>query len=391
MSKHINEEPAGSAGLSGAGVGGAVPVCPTKGMMHAFGISIGADASVQTAMRNAMAGGAVSAASLAARKPGQIGAPMAAVPAAAPVAAVPMPVARAPAQVQTQAVGAHRGGGSVVTYASGNEVVTLVEHVIPFSMTMPGTLASLQDNAAFKFMMPIPDGTASHQAVLKSVRVLRGSSSCRMELGVYFGDLKPLFKLSLPSGATGREFHYVLPRAGDPACTKAHKVYELDGLFNPRHISMYAKHISKESLLAEVSINEDTGMASVFVDSAIGSVIIKNRVHDDALVLKTLTDGHQREYFNIPKQDVESIAKQIFDQVISDKTFQSTITDLKNFDVTLVPLNVSGSFLDVPELNIEDDATKATELARGFSVNLTGEMTVLMVPRAQPAAACARA
>jgi hypothetical protein len=385
MSKHSNDEYAGSAGLSGAGVGGAMPVCPTKGVLHSI---IGADVSVQTAMRNAMAGGAVSAASLAARKPGQIGAPMAAAPAAAPVAAVPMPVARAPAQVQAQAVGAHRSGGSVVTYASGNEVVTLVEHVIPFSMTMPGTLASLQDGAAFKFMMPIPGDTTSHQAVLKNVRVLRGSSSCRMELGVYFGDLKPLFKLSLPSGATGREFHYVLPRAGDPACTKPHKVYELDGLFNPRHIRDYAKHNSVESLLREVSFNEDTGMASVFVDSAIGSVIIKNNVHSDAPVHKT-TVG-ERVYFNILKQDVVSIAQQIYDQVISDETFQRTITDLKNFDVTLVPLNVSGSFLDVPELNIEDDATKAAELARGFTVNLTGEMTVLMVPRAAQAGACAR-
>jgi len=379
MSKS-NDEYAGSAGLSGAGVGGAVPVCagrPAVAVLHA-----NADISVQQAMQRALSSGAASAASLAARKPGQIGAPVAAVP--APVAA------RAPAAAPVQAVGAHRGGG-VVTYSNENKtVVALVERVIRFSMSMTGTLAAMQadsSKAVFKFRVPIPENTRSHRAVLKTVKVLRASSTSRQELGVYFGDLKERFMQSMSDGSEGAPFHTALPRNDQPACTKKDTVYELDGMFNARHIAMYGEHTSVDDLMAQLEVNEKTQQASVWMDSAIGAVIMSNNVFGKAPVHEV--DG--KRFFNIGLADARSIAQQIYDQIISDRTFKKTLTDLQNFDVRLVPLNASGVFTDVPELNVEPSEVVTTELNRGFSVNLLCEMTVLMVPRLDDAgAACAR-
>lgn len=381
MSK-FNDEHAGSAGLSGAGVGGAVPMCAGRPVGAA--LNMNADISVQQAMQRALSSGAASAASLAARKPGPIGAPVAAVP--APVAA------RAPAAAPVQAVGAHRGGG-VVTYSNENKtVVALVERVIRFSMSMAGTLAAMQadsSKAVFKFRVPIPEDTRSHRAVLKTVKVLRASSTSRQELGVYFGDLKSRFEQSTSDGSKGVEFHAALPRNDQPACTKKETVYELDGMFNPRHIAMYGEHTSVDDLMApgQVEVNEKTQQASVWMDSAIGAVIMSNNVFGKAPVHEV--DG--KRFFNIGLADARSIAQQIYDQIISDRTFKKTLTDLQNFDVRLVPLNASGVFTDVPELNVEPSEVVTTELNRGFSVNLLCEMTVLMVPRLDDAgAACAR-
>jgi hypothetical protein len=364
-----NDESKGAAGLSGAGTGGTVPA--GKGILAV--LSCNSEVAVQQAMASAMQAGAVTAAQLAARKPAAVGAPLP-VATAAPAPAAMQPVAASRAAVM------YAGGVS-----DGRPTTALVPMTAKFALTMSASLAELSAgtaSAAQRFSIDLPSYAKGSNVVLRAVTVTRSSSSSQMPLGLRLDDMPARFVQSLPNGRKGSAYHMSLPRGSQPACTKKQEVCCVqEGVIDPAHIATYGQFRTREDLLAQVSMDEKTGYTAVPLSSAIGYVFAKNGKHGH-LEVKTTTDG--KPFFHVETAQVVAIADKIHSEILSNEAFRRMLTDLKAFSASLVPLNVSGEWTDVPELNVESPDARQAELERRFLVSIEGEMSLLLIP-SQPA------
>ena len=359
-----NDESKGAAGLSGARDGGVVPA--GNGVLAV--LKCGSEAAVNQAVLEAMRAGATTAAQLAARKPMAVAAPLPATVAPAPTM---QPVGGARA-----APVAYAGGAS-----DGRPTTALVPMKVNFALTMGTSLAELSAgtaSAAQRFSIDLPSYANGTNVVLRGVTVTRASSSSQMPLGLRFDDMPARFAQSLPGGLQGSAYHMSLPRGSQPACTKKQEVCRVeDGMVDPAHVATYGKFRTRDDLLAEVSMDSKTGYTAVPLDSAIGYVFAKNGKHGH-LEVKMSIDN--KPFFHVDTAQVETIADKIHAEILSNETFRRVLTDLKAFSVSLVPLNVSGSWTDVPELNVETPDARQAELERRFLVSIEGEMSLMLIP-----------
>lgn len=365
----------GASGLSGPAIG-AVPVA-VAGMAATLHLNNNIS-TINSAVERGMQSRAVSAAALAARKPGDIGAPIAPAPAApmiAPAAAPTMalvPATAAAQQPQAQ-IGAHI---RVKADPNARLMAKLATHTVPFCLVKEMSLSELltgKVSAKSMFTVPLPKMVNGTRVVLSKVTVTRVQSTSRQLLGVRLGGLPAATMVSVPGRNVTTAFHVVLPTMDQSPCTKAQTVFALTETVNPDHVVAYSRFTRLEDLMAQVQKGR-SGNYEVPLDSAIGYVLVKNAEKTSGAVVHEAADGSK--YIIAPPAPVEAIAQDIHKKFIANQEFQRLLLKSDQFELEVVALNESGKFGDVPELNVEDAETQQRELQRRFRVLVMGHLEV---------------
>lgn len=365
-------ESAGSAGLSGAGVTGRIPVLgKLEKAAH-----LQSEQAQKMALANGMRQGAVSAHALAAG----IGAPA---PSYAPVAA---PVATAaPAAAPAQQIGGHQSKGKI---HHKSLAAMLASHELPFCFEMVASLAELRAGTAKSrqtFSIPLPEGARTDNVVLEEVHIDYRMSTSRLTLGVKFPDLPPKTQQLLPGGQRGSGLHAILPSHGHTVALPCEKVYQLTDFVNPHHVLAYSALKERADLFKGVTVDEAHGVANVPFNIPLGDVVYKNRhLMSNASVLESAKTNSA--YAVVKLEDLNTIADRVEAEVIKNPGFRRSLTPLSSFQVELVPLNASGDWTDVPELNVEDPVIQQREQNRRFTIIISGRMKVLVVSESDQAA-----
>lgn len=249
-----------------------------------------------------------------------------------------------------------------------------------FSMTHGGTLTGLKSQKmkpGSQFAVHSPEH--GERAVVTAVRITSIDSSCPQQIGVLFDDLPAKFRNSKPDKERGLEYHARCPRAGLPADNAAKEVFRLHEMVRPELLMTYGGIKSIDDVKAEVH-ESPTGLHTVYLEGTVLGGIIKKNNPQGVMVHKA-DDG--RFFVQMKASKIGEYIAEV-DKLLQDPNFQRCLTDLSNFNMTLVPLNKSGDWEDVDEWKTLTGAERERanqSLKTPFTVNVEGEMDVMILKK----------
>lgn len=362
-----------SAGLSPGGVSG--PGMAT----HLFVSKNGSEATIDQALGKAAQAATATARLAAGKAPAPVGAPLA-----------PPAPARAPPAAPAAAPGGPAPTLSAYTAQNGGDALSKNLTAVPFSFSRTTTLARLQsgaDSPSAKYPLQLSDGVSANNMMIGSIVATRIESSSPQAIAIRFGSLHPLHTQSRPAkvgaqvGSAGPQYHVKLPVAPHGAETGEKTIFTATNRdVNIQHLMKYGHAQTREDIDKEVDHNVATGVTNVWMDTTVASVLRANKDQYGALRVQTSVGADPRDYVNLTTARVKEIIEIIGKDVLDTPSFKRALTSPSAFDMTLVPLNDSGRWTDVPSLSVESELDAQKEMDRPFTVHIEGFMHVLLIP-----------
>ena len=300
-----------------------------------------------------------------------------------PTGASPYPTAPNPAGLQQQQAPRPEDNLSITQQLERMGGPIQMKHnmrKMTFSMTHGGTLTGLKSQKmkpGSQFAVHSPEH--GERAVVTAVRITSIDSSCPQQIGVLFDDLPAKFRNSKPDKERGLEYHARCPRAGLPADNTAKEVFRLHEMVRPELLLAYGGIKSIDDVKAEVETTS-TGLGTVYLEGTVlGGIIKKNNPR--GVMVQKADDG--RFFVQMKASKIGEYIAEV-DKLLQDPNFQRCLTDLSNFNMTLVPLNKSGDWEDVDEWKTLTGAERERanqSLKTPFTVNVEGEMDVMILKK----------
>ena len=254
-------------------------------------------------------------------------------------------------------------------------------HKITFSMSREATLDGLANGTM------VPEGIysvmtpgAGERAVVTGVRVTRVDSSCPQSIGVLFGDLTPKLRKQFPEGGRGVDYHAAAPRGTMPAETDAKEVFRLRQVANPDQLFNYGSIKSIEDVEKEIEPST-TGIHAVYLDNTVLGGIIRKNNPAGVTVQKS---KNSRFFVQMKREKLDEYTGEV-KKLLESPEFQRCLTDLSQFNMTLVPLNEGGKWDDVAEWRHISDQERVKQkndaLKAPFTVHVEGEMDIMILKK----------
>lgn len=219
---------------------------------------------------------------------------------------------------------------------------------------------------------------AGERAVVTATRVTKVNSSSPQAIGVNFDDLTPKYTASRPNQERGADYHVSCPRSGEGADNTVKEVFRLESMARPEHLINYGGIKSIEQVKSEVE-KHSTGFGTVYLDgTTLGGIIKKN---DLRARVQQAEDG--RYFVQMKNAKIDEYIDEV-DKLLQKPEFQRCLTDLSAFNVSLVPLNDTGDWADVPEFRgaTGEEKKKVDQLLKTpFTVHVEGEMDIMILKK----------
>ena len=155
-------------------------------------------------------------------------------------------------------------------------------------------------------------------------------------------------------------------------------VYTNSQVVDPAKMLKYGNIKNIQQVRDQLHFVEHLGIAHAGFDTLIGGLMIARENESNHLNTMVEVNHEGKPFVRLPSDFAEQLLSRIDREVLQDASFQRAISCLNQMDVSLVPLNTSGQWHDVPELGHDQQALNA-EILRKFSVHIEGviEMTPL--------------
>ena len=384
---HDTDDTGAPGGLSPAGVGASPMMSAATGALSGFTRPSNVECSSQVAVNAALttymqSTGRTAAAPAPQQQPARVQQQQQSI--AAPMSA-PKPASPAPAVAPQQQTPAQQAAHRRAMQQFQQNRIEL-----PFSFLIDGggkgdlNLESLQEGKALathKFVVPMPQNIAGSRVMVTGINVHHGESNSRQRIGVRFGDVAHSRELTF-AGAQNKnktvQYNALVSSAGQPALTHEQTAHQLTTVVPMTQLMKYGALKSKEELLEGVEHSTIKRTTNVEVDSLIGQALAENQEKFQLTPVTAPKTG--KRLYEASTDDIMKMADRIDREIIQNPHFQRALTDLEQFDVTLVPLVRDGEWTNVPELNAEPSDVRKKELGRNFTVLVQGTITAVVVP-----------
>lgn len=248
-----------------------------------------------------------------------------------------------------------------------------------FSVQRTATLHDLKNGIDLpNKIYSIHSPQAGERAVVTAARITKVNSSSPQAIGVNFDDLTPKYTASRPNQERGADYHVSCPRAGEGADNTVKEVFRLESMARPEHLFDYGGIKSIEEVKGEVE-KHSTGFGTVYLDgTTLGGIIKKNNLHAR---VQQAEDG--RYFVQMKNSKIDEYIEEV-GKLLQKPEFQRCLTDLSAFNVSLVPLNDSGDWADVPEFRgaTGEEKKKVDQLLKTpFTVHVEGELDIMILKK----------